>query len=155
MKKWLFFAGGFFIGVVMTLLCFTFLNKDDNNSPETKVETEADNNASEQQREELKKRGITLFDEVGDVVKEKSVKVLQVIADDAALVKGQDEDGDYFGIVYLIVNSEGGYYYDDQIIEVSDKQEFRQVGIYRYETKNGYKTVPIIGKVDKDFGGAK
>lgn len=154
MKNLLFFAGGLVIGVLLTVLCFTFLIKNDKNatdSPKTLLETEMQENTEEQQREKLREMGITLFEEIGDVINEESVQVFQVIAEDAALVNGKGEYSHYIGPVYLIVNNEGEYYYDEEIIEVSKDQEFRQIGIYRYETNSGYKTVPIIGKVDKDL----
>lgn len=78
------------------------------------------------------------------------MEVFQVIANDAALVKCADKDGDLFGPVCLIVNSEGKYYYDDQKIKIPKDKVARQVGIYRYPTKNEtLKTVPIIEIMDK------
>lgn len=150
MNKWFYFLGGLVVGVVLALVCCAFFNRDTTNISEPTAETKNEENTIEQQREKLKEQGFTLFDEVGDIVNEKSVEVFQVIANDAALVRGEGDYGNYTGTVYLIVNGAGKYYYDDEIIEISNDQEFRQVGIYRYETQNGYKTVPIIGRYDKD-----
>ena len=93
-----------------------------------------------------------MFDAPGDVVEDNNFKVFQVIADDAALVNAQsEEDLDlYLGKVYLVVNNEGKYYYDEQIIKAPQGKVFRQVGICRYPTRNDMvKTVPIIMLMDK------
>lgn len=56
----------------------------------------------------------------------------------------------YLGPICLIVNDEGKYYYDDQIIEIPEGKVARQVGIYQYPTRNeDVKTVPIIEILDK------
>ena len=56
----------------------------------------------------------------------------------------------YNGAVYLLVNEDGKYYYDDEIIEVPDGKVVRQVGIYKYSTKNDFeKTVPIVQIMNK------
>ena len=92
--------------------------------------------------------GVTNFEQVGDVIDETSVKVFQVVGANAALVNGQEIYGLrsdwYFGPVYLLRNYDGKYYYDEEIVECSSGKQFRQTGIYQYNTKTGYKTVPII-----------
>ena len=100
--------------------------------------------------------GVTNFEQVGDVIDETSVKVLQVVGANAALVNGQGIHGInggqpdwyfgqvYFGQVYLLRNYDGKYYYDDEIVECPSGKQFRQTGIYQYDSKAGYKTVPII-----------
>jgi len=46
--------------------------------------------------------------------------------------------------VVLFLRVEGTSYYDNQVIKISSKQCVRQIGTYRYETKNDLvKTVPI------------
>lgn len=92
--------------------------------------------------------GVTNFDQPGQVVKESSVKVLQVVADNAALVRGRDNDffkDLYDGPIYLLRNYDGKYYYDDEVIKKPVGKNFRQTGVYKYEAKSGnYKTVAII-----------
>ena len=84
------------------------------------------------------------FDAPGDEIKESSFKVLQVIEDHAALVYGKG-DGYYLDTIYLLVNREGKFYYDDEIIDVPSDKVVKQVGIFRYETRKGVdKTVPLI-----------
>ena len=127
MKKFGLFLGGVLTGVVLTLLVLIVIA--------------ASNKTLD---------GVTNFEQVGDVVNETSVKVFQVIDDNVALVYGQDKndrnyDYDrYYGAVYLLRNDNGDYYYDDEIVECPSGKQFRQTGIYQYNTKIGYKTVPII-----------
>ena len=100
---------------------------------------------------------ITYFDEPRDIIKESSVKVIQVIARDAALVNGDSNlaggtslKGMYLGPVYLIVSKISDSFYDDQIIKLPKGKVFRQVGVYRYTTtKDREKTVPIISIMDE------
>ena len=49
------------------------------------------------------------------------------------------------GLLVLVTNDNGIYYYDDQIIEVPSGQCMRQIGVFRYQTKSDIeKTVPIV-----------
>lgn len=121
MKKWGLFLGGVVTGIVLTFLFAYFYTYSGDKVP----------------------HGVTNFEHVGDVIDEPSVEVFQVIGENAALVKGFDGSF-YFGPVYLLRNYDGKYYYDDEIVKKPKGKEFRQTGIYRYETKSGYKTVPII-----------
>lgn len=128
MKNWGLFLGGLATGVVLTFLfLFIYAKSSDNSTPD----------------------GVTNFEQVGEVINEKSVEVMQVIAENAALVHGEGDhkySGEpyYDGPIYLIRNYDGTYYYDDQIIKRPQGKQFRQTGIYQYNTKVGYKTVPII-----------
>ncbi|MBP5542249.1 MAG: hypothetical protein J6X88_11490 [Bacteroidales bacterium] len=96
--------------------------------------------------------GMSFFETPGDVVESSSVKVFQALGDGAALAfcKG-DEPYDWYGTTaVLLYNEEGMPYYDDQIVNASAGKVFRQIGIYRYPTKNGIdKTVPIVMLMDK------
>ena len=93
------------------------------------------------------KDDIKLFDEPGDIIKENSLKVFQVLTDHTALVRNINS---YVGTVYLITNKDNEYYYDNQEIDIPKNKEIRQIGIYRYPTQNDViKTVPIIMIMDK------
>ena len=126
MKKWGLFLGGVVTGVILTFL-FAYFYAYGNNGGLS---------------------GVTNFDQPGQVINESSVKVMQVVGDNAALVRGQDNDRHddwYFGAIYLLRNYEGKYYCDDEIIRCPPGKKFRQTGIYKYEAKSGdYKTVAII-----------
>ena len=126
MKNWGLFLGGVVTGIALTFLFAVIFNQCSN--------------------EGTPKIGVKDFEKPGKVINEKSVKVLQVISDNAALVNGQDDDFPelYSGAVYLIRNNDGEYYYDEQIINLPKGKNFRQTGIYEYNTRSGYKTVAII-----------
>lgn len=129
MKKWLLFGGGVLTGAVLTFLFFLILGLSQTNNS-----------------------GVTLFDQPGEVIHENSLKVFQVIdGGNTALTMGKDDYFDiYDGPVYLIVNDEGKYYYDDEIINVPKGKVVRQVGIYKYKTRNDTeKTVPIVKIMNK------
>ena len=47
--------------------------------------------------------------------------------------------------VYLLVNDEGKYYYDNELVKVPKGYQARQMGVYRYPTKSkDIRTVPVI-----------
>ena len=148
MKK--FFA--FLLGVVVGFLLaygFSYLNSKD--SPEEQnTETKEVEKPTKKETKPQLPEGVTLFDEAGDVIKEKSFKVLQVIEADAALAHGKDEFGYYSGTLYLLTNSDKKYYYDEEIVNVPQGKVVRQIGIYRYVTGlDMVKTVPIVKIMDK------
>lgn len=73
-----------------------------------------------------------------------SFKVFQVISDTKALACKLSDSG-VIGIICLIYHDPETLYYDDAIIRASEKEEFRVVGTYTYETRQGYqKTVPVL-----------
>lgn len=126
MKNWGLFLGGVVTGVILTFLVAFIISYTGNNGSS----------------------GVTNFDEPGQVMNESSVKVMQVVGQNAALVIGKSSnrlDNVYMGNVYLLRNYDGKYYYDGEIINKPADKVFRQTGVYRYEAKSGdYKTVAII-----------
>lgn len=140
MKQWVVFLGGVVTGAILTFVVLSIIaNAQSGRSDSIVEEAKSDNN-------------ITMFDAPGDIIEDDNFKVFQVIADDAALVTAKQDKYDdiYLGKVYLVVNNDGKYYYDDEILKVKEGKVFRQVGIYRYPTRNeDVKTVPIIMLMDK------
>lgn len=125
MKNWGIFLGGVATGVILTFLVAFIISYNGNNGPS----------------------GVTNFDKPGQVVNESSVKVMQVVGDNAALVLGQSDSrsGMYLGPVYLLRNYDGKYYYDEEIIRKPSNKVFRQTGVYKYDANSGItKTVAII-----------
>lgn len=143
MKKWMIFVSGVVSGILVTFL-FAVLY--------TSSRSDTTNMLPQDETEKAENKDIEIFDETGEVIEEPSVKVFQVLAKDAALVNGYNKEiDDYLGMVYLLVNKDGQYYYDDQIVKTSKEKVFKQVGIYRYQTKNDFvKTVPVIELMDKE-----
>lgn len=128
MKKWLIFGGGVLTGVIFTFVILFVLAKGKSN-------------------EDFK-----LFEKPGEVVDVTSFKVFQVLDDDVALVNSasNEEYYIYMGAVFLLINDEGKYYTDDEIIKVPDGKVVRKVGVYHYQTKAELdKTVSVIEIMDK------
>ncbi len=149
MKKWMFFLIGVLTGLVMAFLVYVlfFSNKKEK---EVVDKTEVTEEKEDDETTFRLQEGVTLFDEIGNVVNEQSFKVLQVVANDAALVHGKNEYGYYSGMLYLITNTDNKYYYDEEIINVPQGKVVRQIGIYKYFAKSWTtKTVPIIIIMDK------
>ncbi len=134
MNKWLIFGGGFLGGIIATFLVLVVIGlANQKSSPSIP--------------------GATMFEQPTEVVQASSFKVMQAIQDNAALVNaksGSYSFGDmYMGTLYLLVNHEGHFYYDEEIIKVPKGKKVRQVGIYRYQTKMEIeKTVPVIEIMD-------
>lgn len=137
MKKWVVFLLGLISGVVLTLVALVILAMGAN--------TNANNN------------GVTLFDQPGECLNAKAFEVMQVVDNNHALaheVEWDDVLERYMqtgsGLLVLVTNDNGEYYYDDQIIEVPQGMCMRQVGIYRYQTRMDMeKTVPIVKLMSK------
>ena len=142
MKKFLIFIGGFVAGIIATILVLLLISKVMN--------TPNDNGVV----------GLTIFSEKGECIKteyEKTdydyrrgdvttvvneIKVFQVLAPNMALVT----TGEYDRIVVLLLNYDGKTYYDDQKIVIPANQCARQIGTYRYTTRQDKfeKTVPAV-----------
>lgn len=89
---------------------------------------------------------IVFFDEPGAVTNFKEFKILQPLAQSYALAMTLSNDRlkMYLGPVVLLHQADK-YFYDEEIIKTPEKSVERQIGIYRYETREGLeKTVPII-----------
>lgn len=92
-----------------------------------------------------------LFSEKGRCITKKDLIVFQVISPSKALVrpsvdfnKDMENVLGMFGVM-LLVNDTGETYYDDEIVKVPAKTCARQIGTYKYPTKNNnYKTVPVV-----------
>ncbi len=129
MKKWLVFLLGVLTGIFVSVISVYTLHR-------LQISSDDDN--------------IKIFEKVGDVIDIESFRVIQVIGDGFALVHGKEGHDVSFGTVFLITNDEDKYYYDNEIINVPYDKEVRQIGIYKYPTKNDdIKTVPIIMIMDK------
>lgn len=84
--------------------------------------------------------GAELFDEPGNVIDERAFTVIQSFENGTALAAGEDN---ILTVVLLWHNGEHGYY-DHQMVQPSEGEQFRQIGLYRYESSHGAKTVPIV-----------
>lgn len=131
MKKFGIFICGFFLGSVITVLVLAVIGFA-TQSPEIS--------------------GVRNLEKAVSIEHYGSFEVLQVIAENAALVNGKQSASSsmHLGMVYLLRNYEGKYYYDEEIIKVPKGKKVVQTGTYQYDTKSGLqKTVPIIEIVNK------
>ena len=97
--------------------------------------------------------GITFFDEPGEIVTTQSIlggtetvngfEVFQVLDDGVALATGNEwytRD-----LIVLLWNENGESYYDNQSVVAPKGQCFRQVGIYKYKSKDKmHRTIPVV-----------
>ena len=133
MKKWAVFLIGFISGIVLTFV-FLFVFG---------VYTSKTNNR------------VTIFEQPGECLSTNNFEVMQVIDDGCALAHEVTWNSilkRYMStdLLVLVINDNGEYYYDDQIIKVPKGKCMRQVGIYKYLTKMEIeKTVPIVKLMDK------
>lgn len=134
MKNILIFLAGFISGLAFIFLVVLYVNKA------------SDDNTVE---------GLTVFEQPADVIPSSSFEVFQVVQNGNALAcmgerKSYGTGYNYYGMVVLLLADENTHYYDDQIVNVPKGKCAMQIGTYQYETKDGYKTVPVVGFYDND-----
>lgn len=102
---------------------------------------------------------ISFFDEPGEILTAehfgengpvKNLKVFQVLEDGVALAAGDE----WFSsdLIVLLWNEEGKPYHDNQNVIASNGNCFRQIGIYKYKSKDKmHRTVPVVMLMDGEF----
>lgn len=94
--------------------------------------------------------GMTMFEQPGDIIPAKKFEVLQVVPN-GALAKSEDTQfgvSSFTGPIVLFLSDGQNTYYDDEVITVPKGKVARQIGTYQYETRMGYKTVPIVQVIE-------
>lgn len=134
MKNVLIYLAGFISGIVFLIVIALFVN-----------DASADNGVE----------GLTVFEQPADVIPSYSFEVFQVVQNGNALARMGERKSygtgyTYYGMVVLLLADENTHYYDDQIVNVPKGKCAMQIGTYQYETKDGYKTVPVVGFYDND-----
>lgn len=99
-------------------------------------------------------KGLTVFEQPGEVIPAASFEVFQVLPNGNALAfKGEPKSYgtgyNYLGMAVLFLADEDSHYYDDQIISIPRGKCVRQVGIFQYNTEDDYKTVPVVAIYDR------
>lgn len=140
MSKGLSYILGILTGILLTLGAIAIIAHTRNNSGE--------NGVSKEKKAKLPD-GVTMLDEPIPFTEAKNFKILQVVFEDAALAQSEERIGlsshVYYGDpVVLIVTEQHNTFYDDQIIKTPKNGKVMQIGTYKYQTKMGWKTVPII-----------
>lgn len=89
--------------------------------------------------------GVVMFENPGDVVPARTLRVIQVLEENCALAMVDDIESDNIGVIVLLRGSENTSFYDNQKIDIPSDQVARQVGTYTYMTRQDIeKTVPIV-----------
>ena len=87
--------------------------------------------------------GLTMFEQPGECVSTDTFSVIQVL--DGGALAMEYTFAIPTGLVVFILDKGSSSYYDDQLIEIPKGQCARQVGIYKYTSKDGdAKTVPVV-----------
>ena len=87
--------------------------------------------------------GLIMFDTPGDVLAIRSFKVSRSMDEGFAIANGLSDRkfNSYYGLTVLL-NQEGKYFCDDEIVNVPADKEARIVGVYKYRDED--RTVPVI-----------
>lgn len=127
-KSVLIYIGGIVTGIILTFVILLFVAKSNSDNPSN------DN--------------MIIFEQPQQKIDAKSFEVLQVLTDGNALATVKSNEN--FGMIVMLLANKNATYYDDQKIEVSTGKCARQIGTYRYMTRNNIeKTVPIIDIVNE------
>lgn len=93
--------------------------------------------------------GLVIFEQPGQKIEVEKLRIIQVLSNESALATSTDLSVNY-GTVFLLLPKDGVSYYDDQKITLPSGKFARQIGTYRYMSKNDVeKTVPVIDFYDK------
>lgn len=95
---------------------------------------------------------VVYFDKPGKVIDaQNGFMVIQAVDENSAIVVEKDLSTIFgLGVTALLVQ-DNAYFYDNQEIEIGKKQQFRQVGVYTYMTREGeQKTIPVIKIFNKN-----
>lgn len=127
-KSVLIYIGGIVTGIILTFVILLFVAKSNSDNPSN------DN--------------MIIFEQPQQIIDAKSFEVLQVLPDGNALATVDSPEN--FGMIVMFRAKGNASYYDDQKIEIPTGKCARQIGTYRYMTRNNIeKTVPIIDIVNE------
>lgn len=139
MSKGLTFFLGIITGAVLTIIILAIIAatlKDDSSGL---GQTVKGNNLPD---------GVTLLEEPIAFTEANNFKVMQVIFNDSALAQSEAEiyglDSIFSDPIVLIVADQQNTFYDGQIVKCPNNSQVMQVGTYKYQTRLGWKTVPIV-----------
>lgn len=127
-KSVLIYIGGIVTGIILTFVILLFVAKSNSSNS-------SNNN-------------MVIFEQPQQIIDVKSFEIMQVLPDGNALATVKSNEN--FGMIVMLLANKNATYYDDQKIEVSTGKCARQIGTYRYMTRNNIeKTVPIIDIVNE------
>ena len=129
MKNFLIFIGGVITGIIVLIVFGWFL---------TGAIT----------KEEFSNNKMTMFENEGNCISEKSFEVVKVLDSGEALADEIEQEYSIViptGLTVLFLCEDGESYYDKQIIKIPAGKCVRQVGIFKYYSR----TIPIVSIRDK------
>lgn len=130
-KSILIYIGGVVSGVVLTFVVLIVISMAQAAKGETSVN-----------------RDLVMFEQPQQTVEAEELEVMQVLPDGSALATIEDYNN--LGTVVMFPAKEGTSYYDDQKINIPSGKCLKQVGTYRYMTRQEMeKTVPVVEIFDK------
>lgn len=134
-KSILIFVGGVVTGIVLTIVVLFAIARSQANNGSTNDD-------------------IVMFEKPQDVITAKKFEIMQVLPDGTALATVETDYDDYnmdnIGVIVLFLPKEGSAFYDRQVIKVPEGKCVRQVGTYRYMTRQEMeKTVPVVEIFDE------
>lgn len=92
--------------------------------------------------------GLTVFEQPGSCINSKQIKIFQTLEQNMALAHALTKPNEIFDenrTLVLILGDENTHYYDDQKIDIPKGLCAKQIGTYKYKTKEDlYKTVPAV-----------
>ena len=95
-------------------------------------------------------RDVVMFEKPQQTIRCNKFQVFQVLPNGSALASGDDDNLDYLGMVVMFLSDDGSSYFDDQKIVIPSGKCVRQIGTYKYMTRqNLEKTVPVVEIMDK------
>lgn len=127
-KSILIYIGGIVTGIILTFVILLFVAKSNSSN--------SSNN------------DMVIFEQPQQIIDVKSFEIMQVLPDGNALATVESPEN--FGMIVMFRAKGNASYYDDQKIEIPTGKCARQIGTYRYMTRNNIeKTVPIIDIVNE------
>lgn len=91
---------------------------------------------------------VEMYEEPTQTIDIRKFEVIQVLSDGSALASAE-ESGSY-GVIVLFNAKKGDSYYDQQRIAIPSGKCLKQVGTYRYVSRQEEnKTVPVVEVFDK------
>lgn len=151
MKKAIDFILGLITGIILTVVVLFVIGKSASHTENGETLSVTMNKGMSL----YKDPGISLFDEPGGEMPLRSFKVFQVLPNGTALAQSSEKikveyEFQYGDPVVLFLPTENSSFYDDQVIKLPSNKVTKQIGTYRYETKNEFvKTVPVVEFLDK------
>ena len=92
------------------------------------------------------KETITYINSTGEKEPVKSFRVIGTIENGMAIAVCPQVHS--YELIVLLSNDNGEVYYDNQIVDAPKEKVFKQIGVYKTNSKNGLEVVPVVKIAD-------